>query len=248
MSNPTLSWIGPLSLGAMFMYLFDPIGGRRRRAMLRDQAVHLTRLTGDASSTLARDVRNRATGLRAQLQRREDDDLFDDAVIEARIRSAIGRVSTHPGAIGVASVDGIVTIVGPVLAHEHGTILRAARRARGVVDVIDHTTQHEYGDSVPGLQGEGTVPGGWLLGNWSPTTRMLAIVGGAGLIAYGLQQRNVIGGVAASFGAGLVSRGLANVDVRGRLGELLDRTPTTHEAPAFDVLAGERGLLGTTGV
>jgi hypothetical protein len=92
------------------------------------------------------------------------------------------------------------------------------------------------------------VPGGWLVGNWSPTTRMLAIVGGAGLIAYGLQQRTVIGGVAASLGAGLVSRGLANVDVRGRLGELLDRTPTSRETPAFDVLAGERGLLGTTGV
>src|SRR5688500_15986079 len=104
MTNQSLSWVGPLSLGATLMYLLDPAAGRRRRALLRDRTASLARRTAEASNALACDLQNRASGLRAQLEHRHDDRPVDDTVIEARVRSRLGRVSTHPGAIGVASV------------------------------------------------------------------------------------------------------------------------------------------------
>src|SRR5690349_2313175 len=58
-----LTFLGGLALGAAAMYFLDPEGGRRRRALVRDQAEHLmSDWPGRATST-ARDVANRARGL-----------------------------------------------------------------------------------------------------------------------------------------------------------------------------------------
>jgi hypothetical protein len=244
MTNQSLSWVGPLSVGAALMYMFDPVGGTRRRAMLRDQAAHLARRTRFASSAVASDLENRVAGLRSRLLTAADATPVDDSVLEARVRSKLGRVSTHPGAIGVSSVDGIVTLTGPVLAHEHGTICRAVERVNGVVDVIDQTTEHEHAGTVPGLQGEGSLPAPWWAqGNLSPTARLVAVAGGATLMAYGLQQRTVTGGLAASVGAGLLARAFAGADIAARASALIDAIERRGE-PRFDVEAGERGMLG----
>ena len=207
MANHALTWMAPLGAGAALMYLLDPSTGRRRRALLRDQAIHVSRKTTEASGKLARDVQNRASGVAAMMRNRGDDGPADDAVLEARVRSALGRVCSHAGAIGVASVGGIVELVGPVLASEYDAVWRAVTNVPGTIDVIDNLVVHERADSVPGLQGEGNLPAN---GQWSPTVRMLAVLGGAGLIAFGLRERNAIGGVAAAVGAGLVARGYSD--------------------------------------
>ena len=246
MTNHSLSWVGPLSLGAALMYLFDPVGGNRRRAMLRDQAAYAAGRTRDASTALARDLENRVSGIRARLMSSADTTPVDDDILEARVRSKLGRASTHAGAIGVASLDGIVMLTGPVLAHEHGTVCRAVERVHGVAGVVDNLTEHEYAGSVPGLQGEGSVPDiGWSGRNWSPTARLLAVAGGATLIAYGLQQRAISGGLAAALGAGLLSRGFSGLDIAGRASELMSAIEEGRHSRAFDVEAGERGILGS---
>lgn len=58
--------VGGAALGAALMYLLDPTGGRRRRALLRDQAMHLAHEAGDAAGMTARDVRNRGQGMLAE--------------------------------------------------------------------------------------------------------------------------------------------------------------------------------------
>ncbi|MGH9173002.1 MAG: BON domain-containing protein, partial [Vicinamibacterales bacterium] len=194
---------------------------------------------------LACDLENRIAGFRSRLTRAADTTPVDDGILEARVRSKLGRASSHPGAIGVFSVDGVVTLTGPVLAHERGTVLRAVERVKGVVGVADHLTEHEYARSVPGLQGEGSLRGNsWSRGHWSPAARMLAVAGGATLIAYGIQQRTMAGGLAASLGAGLLSRGFAGLDIPGRATELLHALEEGRHSRAFDVEAGERGMLG----
>lgn len=55
-----LSGIG---IGAAIMYLFDPKGGNRRRALIRDKAVALRKDAEEAISGKAEDLRNRAKGL-----------------------------------------------------------------------------------------------------------------------------------------------------------------------------------------
>ena len=55
-----LSGIG---IGAALMYLFDPRGGNRRRALIRDKAVALKNDAERAISGKAQDLSNRAKGL-----------------------------------------------------------------------------------------------------------------------------------------------------------------------------------------
>lgn len=51
-----------LGLGAGLMYFFDPERGRRRRALVRDQMAHGTRITRDAAGATSRDMAHRASG------------------------------------------------------------------------------------------------------------------------------------------------------------------------------------------
>jgi hypothetical protein len=57
------AFLAGAGLGAGLMYVFDPDMGRRRRALARDQAVHLAHEAQDAAGVVARDVSNRAKGL-----------------------------------------------------------------------------------------------------------------------------------------------------------------------------------------
>jgi hypothetical protein len=61
--NRACSLLAGAGLGAGMMYLLDPQQGRRRRAMVRDKAVHLAHEARDAGCVVARDMRNRAQGL-----------------------------------------------------------------------------------------------------------------------------------------------------------------------------------------
>jgi hypothetical protein len=239
MSNHYLSWIGPAGLGASLMYLLDPSAGRRRRALLRDQVAHAAHAGNDWCAKSSRDFMNRVEGMRARWQR-EDDEAVDDTTIEARVRAALGRVTTHAGAIGVESRGGIVELVGPVLAREHRSVVHTVARVRGVADLIDHLAVHEDADSVPGLQGEGSIPAS----NWSRPARLASIAGGAALIAYGVQQRTLVGGIAAAVGAGLVARSLSPLELPARIAEMFNALEDGRQ-PDFDMAAGQRGLLGS---
>jgi len=53
-----------LGLGAGAMYLFDPRMGRRRRALVRDKAVHYSKKLQCAVDTVGQDLANRVEGMR----------------------------------------------------------------------------------------------------------------------------------------------------------------------------------------
>jgi len=48
------------------MYFFDPVSGRRRRALLRDQMVHAQKEITTYAEGTAKDLRNRAYGIAAE--------------------------------------------------------------------------------------------------------------------------------------------------------------------------------------
>ena len=70
--------IAALGIGAIAMYYLDPVSGKRRRALLRDQAVHAKHRISDYTEHKARDLRNRAHGLVARSRRKLDIDLTQD--------------------------------------------------------------------------------------------------------------------------------------------------------------------------
>jgi hypothetical protein len=58
-----LAMLVGLGAGATLMYLFDPKGGNRRRALIRDKGVHLKNKTQKAVSGKMSDLKNRSKGL-----------------------------------------------------------------------------------------------------------------------------------------------------------------------------------------
>jgi len=57
-----------VGVGAALMYLFDPEGGGRRRALMRDKATKLNRQTREAIEGKAKDLSNRAKGVVHELK------------------------------------------------------------------------------------------------------------------------------------------------------------------------------------
>lgn len=145
--------VGGIALGAGLMYVLDPIGGRRRRATLRDQAYSASRRAQERLRKSAEYTRDRARGVYAEARARFRHDDASDDVIRDRVRAAIGRAVSHAGALSVDVRDGVVTLRGPVLASEVDNLLKIVASVRGVQDVNDQLDVHESPSNIPGLQG-----------------------------------------------------------------------------------------------
>jgi hypothetical protein len=182
--NPNLL-IG-LGTGAVLAYMLDPNLGRRRRTLARDKMRRAARKTRDGVDATVRDVANRTRGIAAETRARLSDEVVDDARLVERVRAKVGRMASHPRAIDVYAHGGQVTLGGPILAAELDDLLTAVTAVRGVRGVTNQLEPHASSDSVPALQGDGSVPGepiDILQRHWSPATQALVTV--AGLAATG---------------------------------------------------------------
>lgn len=214
--NTRSSLLTGVSLGAGFAYFLDPGRGARRRAEVRDRLTHAAAVTRRAIGTTGRDARHRAYGTAATLRTALRRDSADDVVIVERVRAVLGRLVSHPHALGVMASEGVVRLRGPILKHEADRLVRAVSRVRGVRDVIDHLEPHEQAGHVPSLQG-GRAPArdrvDVLQEHWAPTTRATVGMAGAALAAAGIIRRDLPGTVATVIGVGLVARAVANLPV-----------------------------------
>jgi uncharacterized membrane protein len=200
--------------GAGAMYLLDPDRGPRRRSLLRDQGIHLGHKLGDGLSATARDARNRTLGTAAELRARFRQEQADDEILHDRIRSAIGRVVTHPGAIEVVVTDGRVTLQGHVLADELDRLIERVEQVRGVSEVQNELEVHRSAEGVPSLQGSGRAREErpeLLQENWAPATRLLMGVAGSLLVVRGFRARGRWARVLKLSGVGLLTRAASNV-------------------------------------
>lgn len=127
-------------------FLADPRLGRRRRALAADKLGHVTRTGREEVARARRRLRNRFTGLLAEMRSRLEKEPVDDEILQERVRAALGRVSEHASAIEVEASGGQVSLCGPVLEREHRRVLRQARWVRGVTGVEDHLEVHRRAD------------------------------------------------------------------------------------------------------
>src|SRR5438132_9147038 len=141
--NRSLTLISGIGLGAGMMYYLDADVGRRRRAKLRDQVVHMLNRADDALGVLARDLGHRANGLRAELGSLPTSRQPDDHVLAERVRSKLGRFVSHPHALEVTAHQGRITLSGPILAHEADCLLRSVSSVPGVTGVDNRLEVHE---------------------------------------------------------------------------------------------------------
>jgi BON domain-containing protein len=207
--------IAGIIMGAGVMYLLDPERGARRRSRLRDQGIHLGRKLGDGVAATARDVRNRSAGTAAELRSRFRRGQVDDEILHDRVRSAIGRVVTHPGAITVTVSDGRVTLTGHVLADELDDLIERVQRVRGVSEVRNELEMHRSADGVPALQGAGrSREQGPQAGNWAARTRLLLGAAGGVIAVKGTRMKGPGGRALTFLGSGILSRAASSVPPR----------------------------------
>ena len=219
--NKIVKVISAAGVGAGLMYLFDPDRGRRRRALLRDKAEHATKIAADAAGKTQRDVRNHLLGAAAEFESLFRSAEATDRVLEARIRSKMGRVVSHPHAIKVKVSDGLVTLCGPILADDLHPLLDAVIANSGVKNIDNRLQVHQTAGEVPALQGgrrrEGEHHGPFKT-NWSPTTRLIATAGGGALAIYGLKRRGLYGSILSALGMSVFTRALTNLETRRLIG------------------------------
>src|SRR6266550_5593274 len=124
--------LGGFGAGAGAMYLLDPDRGARRRAILGDKVSSAIRQLPRAARVSKQDLANRAYGIWAEAQHLFSVDAASDEVIEARVRSKMGRIVSHPHAIKVSCADGRIKLSGPILADEVPRLLKCSQTTAGV--------------------------------------------------------------------------------------------------------------------
>src|SRR5262249_7359209 len=137
----------------------------------------------------------------------------DDLILIERVRSRMGRLIRHPGAIYVTAENGTVTLRGPILADEVGSLLSGVRAVPGVRDVINQLDVHEHPGDTPELQGWGhrRRRSGLFQENWPPAQRLFVGTCGALLAIEGFDRRGLLGSTGGSIGLLLLARSLTNV-------------------------------------
>jgi uncharacterized membrane protein len=206
--------------GAGLMYLLDPGLGRRRRALIADKVLHASKVAARALDTTARDLSNRTQGVVAETTRLfKNDEVSEDVLIE-RVRSAIGRVVSHPSSIEISAEGSRIILSGPILDEEHDRLLKRVRKVRGIRFVDDRLRPHRERGGEPGLQGgTGRMERTEMMQtNWAPAPRAAAIVTGLGAVLLGAGRRDLPGTLLAGAGAVLFARGATNLELSRLLG------------------------------
>lgn len=209
--------VGALGAGAALMYFLDPARGTRRRHLLRDQLVHARKVAGESVGTTSRDLRNRARGIAAEARSRVSRRDVTDEVLVERVRSMLGRVVSHPGAITVAAEGGQVTLGGQVMSDEVSRLLAGVKRVRGVRSVENRLQVHESAEGVSALQGGSRRDGRrseLAQENWTPAVRLLGGAVGGVLALYGASRGDRMGSALGLAGMGLAARGVTNLSAR----------------------------------
>jgi osmotically-inducible protein OsmY len=139
-----LLWISVgVFAGVLLGVLLAPTSGRRSRALVRDKLAKAGHEAGDLGQVAKRkasDLSNRATGVAHDIKDRihPAPDDADDAVIEARVRTALGQNSaaSQLERLNLDVVDGVVTLRGPMVDEAtRATLESAVRAVRGVREV-----------------------------------------------------------------------------------------------------------------
>lgn len=192
---PWLTWMGGIALGALAMYIADPVQGRRRRALLQDKFAHVTRSTSRLMDQTLHDAHNRWSGLQASAMRvlsPRQAKPIDDHVLEARVRSRLGRAMSHMRDVEVQAHQGAVTLSGHLDSEEQDKAFALVAAIPGVESV----------NGPPQLQEEVAQVSRGLSPLW------IAGAAGAGLFTwYALTRRQPLGLLAAVTGLGLMSSG-----------------------------------------
>lgn len=189
------------------MYVLDPVYGRRRRAHIRDKALHAASVSRVVLGKKARDAGNRVRGVVAGAGARLRCEQVSDDRLAARVRSKLGRAVSRPADIEVTVNEGMVTLRGIVRSQESERLLRCVARVRGVRGVEDQLKlKRRHGDAPETAAGDGNVAHNGR--HHSAPARLLAAAAGGALALYGAKRHGPLGAAVSMIGVRMLGRGL----------------------------------------
>jgi len=149
-------FVAGVAAGAGVMYLLDPRGGARRRALIRDKFLQAGRSARMYGGRLARRARNEVLGELEERKAwwRERGEHIDDNVLIERVRAQLGHVLSHPSAVDVFADNGIVTLRGPVVRGEIRKICDRLDATRGIRNYNIELSERDIGERIPSAQRE----------------------------------------------------------------------------------------------
>jgi hypothetical protein len=124
-----LGTLGAVAAGALAMYYLDPELGAKRRALLAE----LVR----SGLPAERRIQRRERLARRAYHRVTHADPQSDAALRDEIQTRLGRLVSHPGAIGVSVDNGVVRLSGRVLSKEREGLLEQVMQMRGVQKLVN---------------------------------------------------------------------------------------------------------------
>jgi hypothetical protein len=220
--HKNLALIGGLGAGASLMYVFDPLVGRRRRAVARDKIARFARETSKDLEMTSRDLTHRAYGFVAETKNLIFKKEVNDAVLADRIRSELGFLVSHPSSIEVAVEKGEVKLSGVILEGELNRLLRRISAMHGVVGVENRLEAHPSGADVPGLQGKPRRARDQRLdimqSRWAPATRLLVGTAAGAALLYSTSRRGPVGAAITLLSGGMFARALTNWELKRLIG------------------------------
>ncbi len=204
-----------LGAGAATLYLADPKHGRKRRADLASGARHFVKKLAHEGEKSLRDSQHRLAGLAAELWPHFQAGTASDRVVEARIRSRLGRVTSHARRIHVLCDHGTATLWGTVHEDELGSLIQAVETIPGVTGVLNHLDVCRAEEASPShtLQDARNQ----IRLDWSPSKRLLVGATGAALAIYGWKRKDVTGNALSVVGAGMAVRSTMQNHLRASL-------------------------------
>ena len=205
----TVAFMSGAAFGAGLMYLADPVMGKRRRALARDAAVHTRKVFGRAVDIGARDTAHRLKDMFKEIEGLFKRESIDDQILIDRVRTEVGRVSSHPN-VEVIIENGCVTLLGPVVDREEQRVLRAARSVKGVCAVFNRMEPYQPRQNMQ-IQTSRERQLDILQTHWAPATRILVGAIGVSVAAAGVKGGGVIPRLA---GLALVARAATNLEFK----------------------------------
>lgn len=233
-----------IGAGAALMYFLDPNRGARRRSLVSDKFTSAAHKLPDAVQVTAEDLSNRAYGFWAEATRMFSNDNPTDQVVEARVRSKMGRVVSHPHAVNVSSNDGNVTLEGIILESEVPALLSCVEKVRGVKSIKNNLEAHSSPEGIPSLQGGSLREDRWefMQENWSPAARFVAGTAGTAAFAYALTRQDTLGFSFGIAGLLLLARSVSNTELKRLFGTGGGRRAVTVQK-AINVNASPEALF-----
>lgn len=144
-----LRLIAGFAAGAAVMYWLDPVAGRRRRALARDQGSAVGRKAKHFAEARSRRAANRMLGVLARARSRLSHPPIDDDTLQARIRARLGHIVEHPGAVEVKVNDGHVELTGSASTSEVDELVDSVAAMQGVEGINYRFSMHEAEDARP---------------------------------------------------------------------------------------------------